>query len=394
MIRTIIVLFFCLLLFNLFFSSQAQAAEVRNELFFTADLNDIYGTGSGFFDPTQDELNLMGLDWVGAKVIEDESDRWFEEDPFNPGIFYATMVILGEEGDSTKWKCKADPENRFFNWGWEISPDYWYIIQSDGFIAEIELKPNIFPIQPPIEAAVTVLFQVDMTGANNYYTQDDIDHAAVEWVGLKGQNSVLGSWAGAWLPSDTLASPKMLHVLRDQGQNGDKVAGDFIFSALVEFPAGNEGGPGLFKYGAYYEGALEVNNGQSPLDNEMHGTDHWINIKVGGQTEILNRFGVIREMTSVPDKNNRLPGGFKLAQNYPNPFNPMTTIDYFLPTNSNVELCVYNLQGQKIATLVDEQQSQGAHSLTFKATNLPIGIYFFRLNTKDSQTMKKMIIVK
>ena len=266
-------------------STQIVHSEVENEIYFTADLTDIIGTGIGFFDPLEDQLDLMGLDWVGASVVEDASERRFEEDPFNPGIYFTIMTIRGEKGDSTKWKCKAEPEDHFFNWGWEISPDYWYTIQEDGHIAEITLKPNIFPVQPAIEEAVTVLFQVDMNQAVNFYTQDDIYPEDVEWVGLKGQNSVLGSWAGSWVPEDTLEAAKTLHVLRDNGANGDKVAGDYIFSALIEFPAGNEGGPGLFKYGAYYEGALDVNNGQNPLDNEMHGTDHWINIKVGGESD-------------------------------------------------------------------------------------------------------------
>ena len=373
---------------------KLNGQEVINELLFTADLTDIYGSGLGYFDPLEDMLNLMGLDWVGATVLEDESDRRFEEDPFKPGIFYATMVIQGKEGDSTKWKCKAEPEDRFFNWGWEISPDYWYTIQEDGFIADIDLKPNIFSTQPAIEEDVAVLFQVDMSRGINYYTQEEIDPAAVEWVGLKGQNSELGSWAGSWQPSDTLSAPRSLHVLRDNGINGDKIAGDFVFSALVEFPAGNEGGPGLFKYGAYYPGALEANNGQNPLDNEFHGVDHWINIKVGGQTEILNRFGLIEAITGVAQKIDMAPTGISLSQNYPNPFNPSTTIDYVLPAFTNVELSVYNLRGQKVAMLANEPQNAGLHTATFDASNLTSGVYLYKLQTNGFSTMKKMLLVK
>ncbi|MBN1464300.1 T9SS type A sorting domain-containing protein [candidate division KSB1 bacterium] len=370
------------------------ADEVINELFFTADLTDIYGAGDGFFDPLQDMLNLMGLDWVGAAVIEEESERRFEEDPFNPGIFYATMVIRGQQGDSTKWKCKAEPEARFFNWGWEISPDYWYTLQEDGHFAEITLKPNIFPVQPAIEQAVTVLFQVDMTRATNYYTREAIDPATIEWVGLKGQNSVLGAWAGDWLPSDTLATPKTLHVLRDDGRNGDKVAGDHIYSTRVEFPAGNEGGPGLFKYGATYPGALAANGGVSPLDNEMHGTDHWINIVVGGQTEILNRFGVIEGISTVVARQaNTVPDAIQLQQNYPNPFNGSTTIRYELPAAAHVELSVYTLRGDHVATLADGLHSRGSHIVLFDA-ELSSGVYLYQLRTNEFCRIKKMILVK
>ncbi len=371
-------------------------AEVENEIYFTADLTDILGTGLGFFDPLQDQLDLMGLDWVGATVVEDASERRFEEDPFNPGIFFTIMTIRGEQGDSTKWKCKAEPEDHFFNWGWEISPDYWYTIEEDGHIAEVELKPNIFPIQPAIEEAVSMLFQVDMNRAVNYYTQEDIYPEEVEWVGLKGQNSVLGAWAGSWVPADTLSDNKTLHVLRDNGRNGDKAAGDYIFSTVVEFPAGNEGGPGLFKYGAYYEGALEVNNGQNPLDNEMHGMDHWINIKVGGQTEILNRFGVIEGLTevNVANKKNKTPETISLDQNYPNPFNPATTIRFTLNKPSHVDLAIFNLNGRQVALLLNEQKSAGSHAVKFDASFLSSGIYLYQLRADQRSIFKKMILAR
>ncbi|MBN1480906.1 T9SS C-terminal target domain-containing protein [candidate division KSB1 bacterium] len=385
--------YICLIFLSSLCVRQTHAEEVVNELYFTADLTDIYGTGLGFFDPNEDILNLMGLDWVGATVVEDESERRFEEDPFNPGIFTTTMMIRGQEGDSTKWKCKAEPEARFYNWGWEISPDYWYTIQEDGHLAEIEFKPHIFPIQPAIAEAVVVLFQVDMTRATNYYTQEKIDPATVEWVGLKGQNSVLGAWAGDWLPSDTLATPKTLHVLRDHGINGDKIACDSIFSAFVEFPAGNEGGPGLFKYGAYYPGALEANGGVSPLDNEMHGTDHWINIKVGGQTEVLNRFGVLEGITQVAKKTDALPKDIRL-ENYPNPFNPLTTIEYNLPQHAKVVLSVYTVTGRKMVELVDGSQDRGKHAVALDASDWPTGVYIVQLNADDVRLNKKIILVK
>lgn len=381
-------------LMMLFYFDPAHSQQVINELYFTADLTNIYGTGPGFFDPTEDVMDLMGLDWVGATVLADESERRFEEDPFNPGFFNATMVIQGQLGDSTKWKCKAEPEDHFFNWGWEISPDYWYVIQEDGHIAEITLKPNIFPVQPAIEKAVTVLFQVDMTNAKNFYSQDYIDPEEVEWVGLKGQNSVLGNWAGIWMPEDTASNPKTLHVLRDHGQAGDKVAGDFIFSAYVEFPAGNEGGPGLYKYGAYYEGALEENGGQNPLDNEMHGTDHWININPGGTTEVLNQFGVIEGFKSHVHASQARPVSIHMAQNYPNPFNPVTTIDYRLSTDGTVDLSVYNLQGQKVATLVNQYQQSGSHSAQFDATSLSSGVYVVQFKAGEIVSRKKMILTR
>lgn len=77
------------------------------------------------------------------------------------------------------------------------------------------------------------------------------------------------------------------------------------------------------------------------------------------------------------------PATFVLEQNYPNPFNPGTTISYRLPTSSPVSLRVYDVLGREVRTLVNERQTAGSHSLTFNASGLPSGVYFYRLQVKD-----------
>ena len=86
--------------------------------------------------------------------------------------------------------------------------------------------------------------------------------------------------------------------------------------------------------------------------------------------------------------------GFKLAQNYPNPFNPATTIKYSLPENSFVTLKVYNILGKEVATLVNEEKSTGIYEVSFNATNLPSGIYFYTIHAGKLMETKKMILIK
>jgi len=380
---------------DLFDRDSVINIQVINTINFTADLTEIYGSGLGFFDPDADVLKLMGLDWVGATVVEEGSDRTFVEDAFSPGIFHATMVIKGVEGDQTKWKCKAEPEDHFFNWGWEITPDYWFTIQEDGYVADITVKPNIFPVQPPLSEEVSILFQVDMNDAYNFYTGEKIDPSTLQWVGLKGQNSVLGSWGGDWLPSDTVSGEaKTMHVLNDDGKNGDKSAGDNIYSLLITFPVGNDGGPSLYKYGAFYTGADTINGGYHPLDNEMQGTDHWVNVKIGGTTEVMDYFGLLEAPTAISDRTGSVPEKIRLTQNYPNPFNPVTTINYYLPNNEQVELSVYNVLGQKVLTLSDGAQKAGWHSVRLNAADMASGVYFYRLATSNRVFTKKMLLIK
>jgi hypothetical protein len=85
---------------------------------------------------------------------------------------------------------------------------------------------------------------------------------------------------------------------------------------------------------------------------------------------------------------------YNLSQNYPNPFNPTTTINYSLPNSSFVKLVVYNSIGQEIATLVNETIAAGNHNVEFDASNLPSGIYFYKLQAGSFVETKKMILLK
>jgi len=88
------------------------------------------------------------------------------------------------------------------------------------------------------------------------------------------------------------------------------------------------------------------------------------------------------------------PDRFELYQNYPNPYNPVTTISYALPHDAKVVLKVYNAIGQEVKTLVDEQQQIGGQSVRFDASNLPSGVYFYRMQTNTFTNVKKMVVIK
>ena len=89
-----------------------------------------------------------------------------------------------------------------------------------------------------------------------------------------------------------------------------------------------------------------------------------------------------------------IPKEYELSQNYPNPFNPATDIKYNLPEASRVTLNVYNIIGQKVASLVNGEVEAGFHSVTFDGRDLPSGTYIYRLQTPNYTQTKKMVLLK
>ncbi len=94
-----------------------------------------------------------------------------------------------------------------------------------------------------------------------------------------------------------------------------------------------------------------------------------------------------------------LPNQFALLQNYPNPFNPATTIEYSLPRRSHATIRIFNLIGQRVATLVDREVSAGSHAVTWNGTDangtaVATGLYLYRLEAGDHVRTKKMLLLK
>jgi hypothetical protein len=99
--------------------------------------------------------------------------------------------------------------------------------------------------------------------------------------------------------------------------------------------------------------------------------------------------------TSVSEGNICLqPTRFQLFQNYPNPFNPLTTIRYFLGAKAFVQINVFNILGQHVATLVKKQEAAGIHSVEFDAHGFSSGVYFYRLIIGGKVDVRKMILMK
>ncbi len=112
---------------------------------------------------------------------------------------------------------------------------------------------------------------------------------------------------------------------------------------------------------------------------------------IGGASSAL----FTNEPLTAVDDNLPVAERFAIDQNYPNPFNPSTSISFVLPHASFVQLKVYNMVGQEIATIVNgESLAAGQHQYSFNALNLSSGVYFYRITAGEFAQTKKMVLVR
>ncbi len=146
-----------------------------------------------------------------------------------------------------------------------------------------------------------------------------------------------------------------------------------------------------------------VNIGILNLENNQFfksGKHRILSVKSGAT--ITNAIAVDennRRIQLINSKLSSIPLKYSLSQNYPNPFNPTTTISFDLPQNTKVSLVVYNLLGQQVKVLIDQELEAGTHNVLWNSTNddgknISSGVYFYKLETSDFSDTKKMVLLK
>ena len=281
-------------------------------------------------------------------------------------------------------------------------------------------RQPVFPNGRKLARVVNVKWEVDLRPA--YYQVklggDSLSDIQGTYTIRVGQQDSIMSWgvwingpaAGGWSNDGgdwglSLAN-NLAKKLYDNGTNGDRVAGDSIFTRQIlaspdSVAIGTKDRVGqTFKFGIRGgdneggRGGFGNNHNENIVDTDTVYTlsSQWGSINPAFYDAWDYDLRKPKTPTSVIDADKPLV--YELAQNYPNPFNPTTKIDYSIPLQSQVELKIYNVVGQEVATLVNEVQKSGIHSAKFNASNLASGIYFYRLVAGNFVSVKKMVLVK
>lgn len=253
-----------------------------------------------------------------------------------------------------------------------------------GEYAFTNLKPGQYILLASSRYYMATYFRYDGEPTRNWRNADSVvvDETSLvtginfnlrPWNHTPGGNSVVfgnvGESAGG-------AVEGVLTMLQDENGN--------IVSATVTDPSGY-----------YIFDQLTAGNYTLVTNTSAYSSAQINDIDVSGDlnasevTVTINPEGV----TSV--KGSTLaPATFELSQNYPNPFNPSTVIKYSVPAVSNVTLSVYNIIGQKVATLVNEVKQAGTYEVKFDASSLSSGLYIYKLETPGQTITRKMTLLK
>jgi hypothetical protein len=264
---------------------------------------------------------------------------------------------------------------------------------------------------------------LDMFVANNYgqknalYRNDGNDNFTRmngEAVSTDNSSSVGSAWG------DYNNDGKLDLFVVNQG-NGSQGENDFLFKntgasnwyLMLKFWGGGIGTRVKIRIGSYVA-IREVSGGNGCSSQDMP----WIHFGLGfladnpvsaadsvivdwhdGTTEIMTNVPLNQEIdffgvVPVQQISSEVPTVYSLEQNYPNPFNPVTNINYSIVTGGEVKVSLFDISGKEVDILVNGLQSPGKYSISYNASRLPSGVYFYRIQTENFTDTKKMILVK
>ncbi|MFA5870386.1 MAG: T9SS type A sorting domain-containing protein [Candidatus Paceibacterota bacterium] len=270
-------------------------------------------------------------------------------------------------------------------------------ITSGDLVATLDLLYGLVPYD---EQFLKKKLAADVNGNGNP-DDNDLYHQLQMFYDPNYTPPVLWDMWSNTIPS--IPEPNQTPIGLISKSNGEKTdyyfSGGTVNSATIKIPLGvtiEKGGAlDLFKVGEkdgkqllVFADKKEIDVSKPVFSIQNNGKEIKISGSVNGGTPVI-----ISSTTDVKNESTT-PIEFNLLQNYPNPFNPVTTITYQLPEQGNVSLKVFDILGNEVQTLVNEEKEAGSYTVQFDASSLASGMYIYRLQVNDYSSIKKMILTK
>ena len=369
----------------------------------------IYG-GDGFY---------VVVDYNNSNIIYAESQNGWLGKTSNGGISWTVGVLNGIDGsEPTNWSTPVvmDPtSSNILYYG-----THSLYRTTDGAENWIKISPQLTDWVSGRRLGTLTTIAVAPTNSDVIYVGTDDAHVWVSSDNGTNWNDISAGLPQRWVtrvvvdPSDenivyvTFSGLKWRdpqpHVYRstDKGNIWTDISSNLPDAPVNAFAVDNNYSNRIY-LGSDVGMYVSFNTGQSwevlgeglpvlPIgDIKIHPTENFLVAGTYGRSMYKIDLNLV---TSLEDDQPQIVKGFSLSQNYPNPFNPSTTISWQSPVNGHQTLKVYNVTGQLVATLVDENKSAGKHQIDFNATLLASGIYFYKLDAGNFSETKKMLILK
>ena len=215
------------------------------------------------------------------------------------------------------------------------------------------------------------------------------------WGGPGRNGSVGGVINATWLSTNGAND----YILSDQKTSSTAGAGTYNFKLTFKDMGSGQTAVGFSIKSSSYTFEGSVTDTHDPLATTKFNAINFAVSSTNASTTALNITDVKVDLGSpilvgVSKDNGSLPITYSLSQNYPNPFNPTTTIEFALPKAGDVNLVVYDILGREVTRLVHGSLNAGYHKVTFNATNIASGVYFYRITAGDFVSVKKLMLLK
>ena len=389
-------------------------------------------------------LSYAGIE-AGSQPIDASAmnhfhmDIWTPDPTTDPAAFRVKLVDFGPDGaydggdDAEHELTFVAPLLMTGSWvGIDVPMSAFVGLTTQSNIAQIIISgdPNtiymdnmyfysapIIPTEPESAAPTPTADAVNVISLfSNAYTDVTVDTWSADWdaadvadIQIVGDDVKLYtnlSFAGIEFTSQTVDATNMTHFHMDIWTPDPTVDPAVFKVKLVDF-----GADGAWSGGDDVEHELTFNAAATPalvtgswISFDIPLADfagmttrgHLAQMIISGDpnTVYVDNIYFYSNTTGVEDKTNLTPSTFVLEQNFPNPFNPSTSIRFSLIESAHVVLSIYNINGQQVATVVNETMGLGSHVVSFDASGLATGSYFYSLSAGSNTAVKKMLLLK